>query len=610
MEINNNESDITNMEKPRNNSIKLKSYQGSNNRYSQNEEGGNPEIKNETEYINIFNEVVKSIDKIIFNKEKKELENEEGIENASYRKSNFMYDSINEEEIDYTQLSKEIYSIIFKLYSEEKKILLLKNNYENNLAQYYMASGLILVSLEIIKIYHKIYLNELEGEEKFFEWLINDNNDGKNIFENAIGAQVNPKELLLFYKNIFDIIENTQNKKIIYRILEKRKENIFLLSVKEEKLFLLLFFYEKIKKYYPSSNPLNIKSKQGLTPLHLSCYYLNREIVDALLVLDCNINIVDNNNNTPLHFAVKGGDLSIVKKILLHGGDRDQLNNKNLTPIDYANKYGNYTMKNLFTNNPLNKVDTIKDRKNDKLLFLLFLGCFVLKYFLYHSFWKSYICDIFSFFTFLYISCKKKDYYFNTNSQKPSKDKSFEDLFIECNYDKNKVKRICPKCKLLKSISMKHCMVCDICVDEFDHHCFWIDKCINNNIYKEFIFFLVVLLSNLIVNFFLFFIQIKNLLMRDINITKNYIYYLKLFFLVFYLLIFAFGISVISMMLLERIKARQASKKILTLEENLLNKSECEEKNDKSDLNKFNDIKLQLKEENKEEEVEIKDLLK
>ena len=610
MEINNNESNITNGEKPRNNSIKLKNYQGSNNRYFQNGEGENTEMKFDNNYIDIFNEVVKSIDKIIFYKEKKDLENEENLENTSYKKSNFMYDSINEEEIDYTQLSKEIYNIIFKLYSNDKKILLIKNNYENNLAQYYVASGLILVSLEIIKIYQKIYLSELEGEKKFIKWLINDNNDGKNILENAISAQVNPKELIFFYKNIFDIIEQAKDKKIIYRILEKRKENIFLLCVKEEKLFLLLFFYEKIKKYYPSSNPLNIKNKQGLTPLHLSCYYLNREIVDALLVLNCNINVVDNNNNIPLHFAVKGGDLSIVKKILLHGGDRNQPNNKDLTPIDYANKYGNYTMKNLFTNNPLNKVEKIKDKKNDKLLFLLYFGCFVLKYSLYHSFWKSYIWDIFSFFAFFYISCKKKDYYFNSNSPKPSKDKCFEDLFVECNYDKNKIKRICPKCRIIKSISMKHCMVCDVCVDNFDHHCFWIDKCINNNIYKEFIFFLVVLLINLIINFGLFFIQLKNLLKRDVSVVKNYVYYLKLFFLVFYLLIFAFGISMIGMLLLERIKARRASKKVLTLEENLLNKNENKEKNDKSDINELNDVELKLKEENKEEEVEIKDLLK
>ena len=513
-------------------------------------------------------------------------------------------------EIDDNEIISKIHNLFSQLYSDSKNLLDIKNKFGNNLSQYYLSSGRIILSLEIIKIYYKIYVNEIDDKKNFIDWLINNNRNEKNIFEIGIEIQSNPKDIIYFYKQLFEIIEKIPNNNIIYRILEKRKENIFLLCVKEEKLFLLLFFYEKIKKYYPSSNPLNIKNNQGLTPLHLSCYYLNREIVDALLVLKCKINIVDNNNNIPLHFAVKGGDLSIVKKILLHGGDRNQTNNKDLTPIDYANKYGNYTMKNLFTNNPLNKVEKIKDKKNDKLLFLLFFGCFVLKYSIYHSFWKSYIWDIFSFFTFLYISCKKKEYYFNANSPKPSKDKCFEDLFAECNYDKNKIKRICPKCRIIKPIAMKHCMVCDICVDEFDHHCFWIDKCINNNIYKEFIFFLVVLLFNLIINFCLFFMQLKNLLKRDVSIVKNYIYYLKLFFLVFYLLIFTFGISMISMMLLERIKARRASKKVLTLEENLLNKNENEEKNDKSDMNELNDIKLQLKEENKEEEVEIKDLLK
>ena len=81
----------------------------------------------------------------------------------------------------------------------------------------------------------------------------------------------------------------------------------------------MLFLYEKVKQFYPSSNPLDIKNKLGLVPLHFSCYYLNREITDALLTLDCKINIEDKNGNIPLHFAVKGGDLSIVKKLLLYG---------------------------------------------------------------------------------------------------------------------------------------------------------------------------------------------------------------------------------------------------------------------------------------------------
>lgn len=105
-----------------------------------------------------------------------------------------------------------------------------------------MASGLILVSLEIIKIYQKIYLSELEGEKKFIKWLINDNNDGKNILENAISAQVNPKELIFFYKNIFDIIEQAKDKKIIYRILEKKKRKYIFIMCKRRKIVFVIIF--------------------------------------------------------------------------------------------------------------------------------------------------------------------------------------------------------------------------------------------------------------------------------------------------------------------------------------------------------------------------------
>ena len=456
-----------------------------NKRYYQNEEQ-DPSKNDSNNYIELFNEVIKSIDKIIFKKNEKEDNVQE------YKKSTFMYNSINEEDIDYNQLSSEGYNIIYDLHSKNINITLLKDNSNNNIAQYYKSSGLILVSLEIINIYYKIYRNEIEGETKFFEWLINDNKEGENVLEIGIGIQTSPKDQIAFYKKIFEYIEKSTNKKIIYKIIQNRKDNIFLLCAKEEKLFLLLFLYDKIKQFYPSSNPLDIKNKLGLVPLHFSSYYLNREITGALLTLDCKINIEDKNGNIPLHFAVKGGDLSIVKKLLLYGSDKNKVNNNDMTPIDYANKFGNNAMKNLFTNNPIYKIDKIKDKRHDKLLFIFFVGCFILKYIFYNYFWKSYIIDIFCLLFFLYFTCRKKDYYLNPENYKiNSKDITIEKLLDECDYDKNKIRRICPKCKLIKSFNMKHCMICDICVEEFDHHCFWINKCINNKIFFQFILFLI-----------------------------------------------------------------------------------------------------------------------
>ena len=589
-----------------NNPLKFKNLQNTNKRYYQNEEEEVQQSStnndfNDYNYNEIFNEFVKSIDKIIFQKGKDVNENEN--ENNQYRKSSFIYDSINEEEIDYNHLYSESYNAIFELYSDNKNLLLIKNKYENNLAQYYINSGLILVSLEIINIYYAIYKNEIDGEEKFFKWLINDNNEGENILEKGICIQSNPKDQIKFYGKIFEMIESFKNKKLIYKILENRKENIFTLCAKEEKLFLLLFLYEKIKKYYPSTNPLNIKNKSGLAPLHLSCYYLSREITDILLTLNCKVNIEDNNENIPLHFAVRGGDISITKKLLLYGANRDKLNNKQLTPIDYANKYGNYSMKNLFSNNPLYKIEKIKDSNNAKIFMLLYSGCFILKFVIYNYFWKSYIADILSFSFFLYLVFKSKKYYLKSGNVLPSKDNTLEKLLEQCAYDKNKIKRICPICKIIKNYNMKHCMVCNTCVDDFDHHCFWINKCINNNIYYQFITFLIILIIQLIIDFYLFVIEIIKIIKKRRDIDNNLI----MICLIVYLLIFGFGIILISRLLLERIKGKLYSNQKLTLEENLLNKKnnddECnDEKNDKNKIenNDNNCCMKSINNENKE----------
>ena len=586
------------------NSFKLKSQKNSNKRYYQNEEKEDQTTLSNTEinYIELFNEVVKSIDKIIFQKK----ETEKNL--YQYKQSSFIYNSINEEEIDYNKLISETYNILFELYSNNKNILLLKNKTQNTLTQYYKSSGLILVSLEIINIYYKIYINEIEGEEKFCEWLINDNKEGENVLEIGIGIQTSQKEQISFYNKIFEYIEKSNNRQIIYKIISNRKENIFILCAKEEKLFLLLFLYEKIKKFYPSENPLDIKNKIGLVPLHFSSYYLSREITNTLLTLDCKINNEDNNGNIPLHFAVKGGDISIAKKLILYGSDKNKLNKKKLSPEDYANKYGNYAMKNLFTKNPFYKTEKIKNVRHDYKFLSFFFLFFILKLYTFKIKCISYIVDIFCLSFFLYFNLKKKDYYLESSSEKNSKEITIESLLEDCNYDKNKIKRICPKCKLIQSLTMKHCMVCNLCVDDFDHHCFWINKCINNRVYKLFIIFLLVMLIEMIINFILFFIEIK----KDYFAQKDRIidYYMHMIFMLFYLFIFAFGITFILSMLYERIKGLIYSRKKLNLEEKLLNKKndeESEEDNKEIGKNK-NNITLKIKEDNKEEEIEFKDL--
>jgi hypothetical protein len=39
-----------------------------------------------------------------------------------------------------------------------------------------------------------------------------------------------------------------------------------------------------------------------------------------------------------------------------------------------------------------------------------------------------------------------------------------------------------------------HCKECDMCIVGFDHHCYWMDKCIGKRNYGYFILFLVSML--------------------------------------------------------------------------------------------------------------------
>lgn len=50
--------------------------------------------------------------------------------------------------------------------------------------------------------------------------------------------------------------------------------------------------------------------------------------------------------------------------------------------------------------------------------------------------------------------------------------------------------RFCDRCQVIKPDRTHHCSVCGVCVLKFDHHCPWINNCVNFNNYKFFVLFL------------------------------------------------------------------------------------------------------------------------
>ncbi|VDO48996.1 unnamed protein product [Haemonchus placei] len=50
--------------------------------------------------------------------------------------------------------------------------------------------------------------------------------------------------------------------------------------------------------------------------------------------------------------------------------------------------------------------------------------------------------------------------------------------------------RYCAKCKCIKPDRAHHCSICGQCVLKFDHHCPWVNNCVNFYNYKFFLLFL------------------------------------------------------------------------------------------------------------------------
>ncbi len=103
----------------------------------------------------------------------------------------------------------------------------------------------------------------------------------------------------------------------------------------------------KAKDFISKGADVNIKNKDGKTPLHIAVENNYEDIVKLLLQKNADVNAKDNNGNTPLHIAVEKGNYFVIKELLKAGADKNIKNNEGKTALDIAKELNDDEIMNL-----------------------------------------------------------------------------------------------------------------------------------------------------------------------------------------------------------------------------------------------------------------------
>ena len=369
-----------------------------------------------------------------------------------------------------------------------------------------MAEIIILQTKKRLHLTKDSTLLEEEKSEniEIFKNFINARTQGDN--QTALhyaSFRGNIKIIKLLIENYADVNAVTSNG---YNMLHKAAQG--------NKPSAIVYFH---KKY---NMDLEATCENKMNALHLSATIGMDNSVIFLLSLGLNPNIQDKFGYTALHYAVKKSHIRIIKKLLQKGADRNIIEKRHKkTPVmmgknkpeiaEIFKKKG--ICEKLFFKPDISQ-RTCCSNKNMILFIVFHLLIISLVFFVIFPDFNSLPFSI----SYLSISGLVFLLYFILSFSDPGRMvRQYKDL-LSIVESGEEVENFCPYCLVRKTYRSLHCLICQKCVDDFDHHCFWVGNCIGKNNYTLFFIFLVYILINTLFNVGInIYFLIKELTLKD-----------------------------------------------------------------------------------------------
>ena len=336
--------------------------------------------------------------------------------------------------------------------------------------------------------------NSLSQEEKI---------NNENIFKDFINAKTETEHLTALHyasfrgniKIIKILIQNFAN----VQALTYNGLNMLHKGAQGNSPNSIIYFNKKYNIDIASTN------NDNLNAMHFAAISGMDNSIIYLLNMGLNPNLQDINGNTPLHYAVKYGQNRIIKKLLHNGADKNILNKNKISPAMLARE--NPELSDIFSKKGICqklffKPDINKKSKFSNINMLLFIILHFTVIFLTFIMLMPYFDNTYFSILYLVISLLLFILFFILAFSDPGTltNNKYKDV-LDIIEQGELLEYYCPKCLIKMDFRTKHCVICEKCVDDFDHHCFWVGNCIGKKNFSLFFDFLVYVIFNTLFNF-------------------------------------------------------------------------------------------------------------